>query len=255
MKSVLRRAWDQTRLRIVGALFTIVLVCVPIAVLVWGFDYIDELGVRIFMSAAAGVMLIFTVLSEPKSWRDRWESLWLAVVLYPLLIFAIAHEFDIKSLAMNAVVAFVAVPCCWVVWVSMGRDWLVRLATMLAVTAVMIHWGAGMIAAKAPLDVALLPLPTILLIGALWAPFARMALYFARRWKYRRLRGPGFQVVAMVAVFSPMFVIAITVPQLFELGPIWLSVSLALAGILLGAVISEPLRRFLLRLGNLSPDE
>ena len=252
---MLRQAWDQTRLRIVGALFTIVLVCAPVTVLVWGFDYIDELSLRIFMSAAAGVMLVLMVSSEPRSWRDRWESLWLSLILYPLLIFAIAHEFDITPLAMNAVIAFVAVPCCWVVWVSMGRDWLLRSAMMLAVIAAMIHWGAGMIAAEAPLDVALLPLPTILLIGALWAPFARMALYFARRWKYRRLRGPGLQAVAMVAVFSPMFVIAIAVPQAFELGSIWLAVSLALAGVLLSAVISEPLRRFLLRLGNLSPDE
>ena len=255
MKIMFRRAWDQTRLRIVGAFFTIVLVCVPLTVLVWGFDYIDELRVRIFMSAAAGAMLILMVLSEPKSWRERWESLSLSVVLYPLLIFAIAHEFDITSLMMNAVVAFVAIPCCWVVWVSMGRDWLLRLATMLAVIAAMFHWGVIMIATKVPLDVALLPLPALLLIGALWAPLARMALYFARRWKYRRLRGPGSQAVAMVAVFSPIFVIAIAVPQLFELGPIWLAVSLALAGILLGTVISEPLRRFLLRLGNLSPDE
>lgn len=238
------QAWNQIRLRIVGALFAIVLLCAPLAVLIWYFDYIDELRVRIFMSAAAGVMLIFMVWSEPRSWRDRWESLWFSpVVLYPLLIFAIAHEFDITPLAMNAVVVIVTLPGFGLVWALMGRDWLLRLTMAFVVIAIMIHWTAGMITTKAPLEVALLPLPTILLIGALWAPFARMALYFARRWKYQRLRGPGLQVVAMMAVFSPIFVIAIAIPQVLQLGQIWLAVSLALAGVLLSAVITEPLRR------------
>ena len=48
--------------------------------------------------------------------------------------------------------------------------------------------------------------------------------------------------------------VAIIVPPMLEFSDIWSAVSLTLIGVLLSAVVSEPLRRFLLEWANLSPD-
>ncbi len=57
----------------------------------------------------------------------------------------------------------------------------------------------------------------------------------------------------MAILFFPVFLVAIAVPDMLELGPTWSTVSLAILGVLLSAVISDPLRRFLLDVGELSP--
>ena len=48
--------------------------------------------------------------------------------------------------------------------------------------------------------------------------------------------------------------VAIVVPPMLEFSDIWSAVSLSLVGVLLSAVVSDPLRRFLLEWANLSPD-
>ena len=61
----------------------------------------------------------------------------------------------------------------------------------------------------------------------------------------------------MAILFLPVILTAVFIPGMLELSQIWSTVSLAIAGILLSAVVSEPVRRFLLEWGNLStePDE
>ena len=102
--------------------------------------------------------------------------------------------------------------------------------------------------------VLLLPLPTVLLFGVAWAPVARWTLGAARRRTHRRIGGPGFQTLAMSILFLPVALVAIVVPPMLEFSDIWSAVSLTLVGVLLSAVASDPLRRFLLEWANLSPD-
>ena len=56
-------------------------------------------------------------------------------------------------------------------------------------------------------------------------------------------------------LFIPTIVVAIFVPGMLGLPEIWTAVSLTLTGFILSTVVSEPLRRFLLRWGNLANDE
>ena len=62
------------------------------------------------------------------------------------------------------------------------------------------------------------------------------------------------RVLAMAILFFPVILVAMVVPGMLDLSSNWTAVSLTLVGVLLSAVISEPLRRFLLEWGALMPD-
>ena len=56
----------------------------------------------------------------------------------------------------------------------------------------------------------------------------------------------------MAILFFPVILVAVVVPFMLELSQMWSAVSLTIVGVLLSAVISDPLRRFLLEWGNLT---
>ena len=61
------------------------------------------------------------------------------------------------------------------------------------------------------------------------------------------------QALAMAFLFLPVIVVAVAVPGMLDLNTAWSAVSLTIVGVLLSAVVSEPLRRFLVRWGKLEP--
>ena len=58
----------------------------------------------------------------------------------------------------------------------------------------------------------------------------------------------------MATLFFPVILVAVVVPGMLELSPIWSAVSLTIVGVLLSAVVSDPLRRFLVEWGKLAPN-
>ena len=58
----------------------------------------------------------------------------------------------------------------------------------------------------------------------------------------------------MAVMFVPAIVLAVLVAVELELDDRWFNVVTVLVGILLGSVVSVPLRQFLLDLGNLQPN-
>ena len=67
----------------------------------------------------------------------------------------------------------------------------------------------------------------------------------------RRVGGHGMRALAMAILFFPVILVAMAVPGMLGLSSTWSAVSLTLVGVLLSAVISEPLRLFLLEWGKL----
>ena len=57
----------------------------------------------------------------------------------------------------------------------------------------------------------------------------------------------------MTMLFFPVTLVAVALPPDLGLSAMWSNVSLALIGIFLSGVISEPLRRFLIEWGKLAP--
>ena len=171
-----------------------------------------------------------------------------------VVLLGAAYKFDWHRVALNTGLLLAVIPYAWVVWKLMGRKWLLLAGLMLALAVMMIFWTAALIRYEDSLDLLLLPLPVVLLGGIVWTPVARWILEIAGRWKYRRVGGPGMQALAMASLFLPAILVAVYMPLALGLGSAWLAVSLTLVGVLLSAVIAEPLRRFLLEWGNLMPD-
>ena len=69
------------------------------------------------------------------------------------------------------------------------------------------------------------------------------------------MAGPGTQTLAMVSLFLPVILVAIFVPGMLDLSQIWSAASLTIVGVLLSAVVAQPLHRFLLEWAKLKPDD
>ena len=103
-------------------------------------------------------------------------------------------------------------------------------------------------------DFLLLPLPTVLLPGVVWALLLYGIQHAAKRLRKKRIWGPLAESLLMVLMFVPVIVLAVLVTAEFKLDDRWSSVLTILLGILFGSVVSVPLSQFLLDLGNLPPD-
>ena len=98
------------------------------------------------------------------------------------------------------------------------------------------------------------PLPAVLLPGAVWALFLYGVQLTAKHLRKKRIWGPLTESLLMAVMFVPVIVLAVLVAAELELDDRWFSVVTILVGILLGSVVSVPLRQFLLDLGNLPPN-
>ena len=138
----------------------------------------------------------------------------------------------------------------------MGPRWLLlSRAQLLGFAVMLVYWVKAMANSDAPLELLLLPAPVFLLAGIAWAPVARFTLNWAQRRKNRPMAGPGTQTLAMISLFLPTILVAVSVPDMLELSGIWSAVSLTIVGVLLSAVVAQPLHRFLLEWAKLKPDE
>ena len=252
--SLLEKGYKHTQPRLTGIFLVSIVFCVPIYFLTWYLDLTDDLSARILISALVATMPVAELLSEPRSWKSRAELIWFALFIVPVSMLVTGHKFNLSVLATNAAMAVAVLPWCWLVWRLMGRSWLLVTGLGLALVVMMTYWIVALRETGGPPEILLLPLPTVLLGGIFWAPAARLTFHFARRWKDRPMGGPGMQALAMVILFFPVILVAVVVPGMLELNPIWSAVSLTIVGVLLSAVISEPLRRFLLVWGKLSPN-
>ena len=252
--TVLRRAYKKIRPRITSVLLVGVVYCVPVYLLTWYFGLIDDLSARISISLLVAIMPAAEFLSEPRPWKSRGELLWFALFIVPVSLFATGNKFNLSVLSSNTAMVVAVLPWCWLVWRLMGRSLLLSTGLILALAVMMIYWVAALSEVGGSLEILILPLPTVLFGGVFWAPVARWILDIAKKRKDCSLSGPGTQALAMAILFFPVILVAVVVPWMLELRPIWSAVSLTIVGVLLSAVVSDPLRRFLLEWGNLTPN-
>ena len=249
-----RDAYKKFRPRLPGFFLIGVIHCVPIYAFTWYFSLIDDLSARISISLLVAMLPVAELLSEPRPWKSRGEQFWLAVFFGLALLLVASHEFKWHGLAGNAAISLLILPYGWLVWKLMRHDWLLLTALMLALAMMMIYWTAALAGDDSWFVLLLLPLPVVIIGGIIWAPVARQILDTAGRRKDCPLSGPGMQALAMAILFLPVIVVAVAVPGMLDLSPAWSAVSLTIVGVLLSALVSEPLRRFLLEWGKLSPN-
>ncbi len=249
-----KKAYKEIRPRLAGTFLAIVVYCVPVNALTWYLGLVDDLSARISISVLVAMMPALEVLSLPRPLKSRRELLWFALFIVPVILLATGQKFNWGGLTANTAMVLVVLPWGWLVWQLMRRDWLLLTGLILALAVMMIYWIAALIQTQSPLELLLFPLLTVTLVGLIWTPFARGILDIAQRRKVHRISGPGTQALTMATLFLPVILVAVAVPGMLELSQIWSAVSLTIVGVLLSAVVSDPLRRFLLEWGNLSRD-
>ena len=241
----------------VTACFTVV------TVLIWYFALFDGPRVRTIMSIGIFWTLVYFE-PPPRTWSPSGVFLWLLVAIVLVMLFGIGDKFNWTAVSMNSAALLITLLYGRLVWEVISRQLVRRnekeLARMvlagllLALVASMLFWTAALVKHEESLNLLLLPLFSILFCGIFWAPVACWVLCIADQWKERRVGGPGIRALAMAILFFPVIVVAVIVPDGVGLSSNWSAVSLTFLGVLLSAVISEPLRVFLLEWGKLMPN-
>ena len=250
---LLRTTYRAIRQRFWILTVTILGICAPAYAMVWWLSLYDNFAVRISVTILVSTLPILPFLSPPVPFRFWSYPTWFALgsILALILLFGVRHE--LPHVSINATIVFLALPSILAVWLWTRGNWFLITGLSFALSLMMIYWIAALVQHSGPFEILLLPVLVVTPAGAIWALVASSVLDLARRRKYCRIAGPGLQAMAMVTLSFPTVLIAAVIPADLGLSEIWSTVSLALAGILLSAVISEPLRCLLLELGDLRP--
>ena len=100
-----------------------------------------------------------------------------------------------------------------------------------------------------------LPLPVIAYGCVAWVLATRLSLDRARRLESHAISGPGMQALTMFLLVVPLVSLTMLAVNALQVDAVWIAVSGVVVGILFGSAVSEPLRRFMLDLANLSGRE
>ena len=231
---------------------TILGICIPVYAMAWYIDLHNNLAANIAITGIVTAMPIIHLFSPSERLS---HAVWLSIISWLTLVLLVGEEYDWRFLSFSVILVLLALLYGWFFWQIARYEWLLYVGIMLALLATMIYWIAALEINEEGFDLLLLPLPVILAGGVPWAPVASWTMKSARRRKNRRIAGPGMQALAMTMLFFPITLVAITIPTGLGLSTMWSNVSLALIGIFLSGVISEPVRRFFVEWGKLAPDE
>lgn len=247
LRAIRQRFWVLT--------VTILGICVPVYAMAWLLDVFNNIASNITVSVAVTILPLIQLVSPPepltKSSYIGWFS---AFVLVALALFFGANN-DIRFLTFGAIFVIVALPWSWIFWQIVRQELILVPGFALALTAILVYWAGALVKDELTLDLLLLPLPLILVAAVVWAPIGSHALKIARRYKNVRIRGPATQALAMSILFMPAFLVSFTIPDVLELNDPWSAACVTIVGVILGAVISEPLKNLFLDWGKLAPDK
>ncbi len=241
-----RERWSVLTVTIVG-------ICIPVYAMAWYLDINGNFAANIAVTGIVTAIPIIHLFSPSERLTFNSTVVWFSIVSWLTLVLFVGDAYDWRFLSFSSTLALLAFPYGWVFWQIARYEWLLYVGLTLALLGAMTYWGAALIINSEGFEFLLVPLPIILSIGVPWAYLASRILKSARKRKNRRISGPGLQVLAMTMLFFPVAIIAMSFPTGLGLSGMWSNVSLALIGILLSAVISEPLRRMLIEWANLAP--
>ena len=257
MDITIRKFFAEVGSRLPDTLAVMIAYWLPVFAFVWYSGLVDDIYARLWISGLVTVMPVAAIFSRPKHglriWRWAGEDLVITLFLWLATLLAAVNRFGIVGLEFQLSLIIVMLPWCWFTWLLLRRNWWLLTGLVSAFAVFMIYWVAALVEFGAPWELVLLPLVMVTFGGLAWAPLAALVLNTAQRRKCRRVSGPATQAAAMITLFLPVILVAVTIPGMLQLGETWSAVSLTIVGVLLSAVVSEPLRRFLVEWGDLQP--
>ena len=232
---------------------TILGICAPVYAIAWCFDGFDNLVNRVAITVLVTIWP-FAKLTLPHE-RLKILSLEVGISVISLMVLAlvVGDRYDWRFISFSTILILAALPWCLVVGETIRRETMIIAGFAPASIAIMVYWFFGLAGNDEGYDLILAPLPVVFLGGAIWAPVTLLILKLARWLKDGKISGPGMQAIAMTMLFFPVTLVAVALPTDFGLSATWSNVSLALIGIFLSGVISEPLRRLFIEWGKLAP--
>ena len=251
---LMKTTCHHLRQRLAVLSVTVVFICAPVYAMAWYLDVVGNIASSITITILVTALPVIQLMSQPQRLTKRSLPVWFsAFSLIAIALFA-GDIYDWRFVSFSVFLVLLALPYGFVFWLILRHEWILSFGFALALAATTTYWIAGLTMHEEGYDLLLLPLLVILAGSVLWAPVASWTLKCARRLKDRRISGPGMQALAMTMLFFPVALVAIALPKDLGLSETWSNVSLALIGIFLSGVISEPLRCFLLEWGNLDPE-
>ncbi len=234
---------------------TILGICVPVYAMAWWLNIHDNLAANIAVTILVSMMPVAELASPSESLTTRGSIVWLSGFVLVAFAFFFGEEAGIRFLTFGAIFLVVALPWIWIFWQIVRHELILIPGFALALIAISIYWAGALVKDNLTFDLLLLPLPLVFVAAVLWAPTASYALKIARRNKNVRIRGPATQASAMGILFMPAFLVSFTIPDVLELSDPWSAACVTIVGVVLGAVVSEPLKNLFLEWGELARDK
>ena len=234
---------------------TILGICVPVYAMAWFFDLSNNLISTIAITVLVTLLPFMKLLLPRERWTSGSFEVWYACFYLITLALVVGNRYDLQLISFSAISVGMAIPGSLVVGIVVRQEMILLAGFLPALIAMMVYWVAGLAVNNGNFDLILLPLPVVFIGGAIWAPVALLISRFARLHKDGKVSGPAMQVVTMTTLFFPIALVAIVLPADLGLSSTWSNVSLALIGIFVSGVVSEPLRRLFIEWGKLAPQK
>ena len=228
---------------------------VAITALIWYFDLFDDVTHKVTLNLLYSVLPVLLLLRSPEEEPANRTFAWMIYALVSMLVGGILLEFaaerEWQSLGINVTVILVSLPFFLICWVIIRKKPLLWVAAVPLVTLAVIYLNFGVFSHGDRLTYALVPVPAVLVVSALWLALSRILLCFTEQWRVRRTRGPLMESITMFFLFAPVNVLGIFLARLFTSNETWPTVVGVLLSVIFGSVVSVPIREFLLDLGKL----
>ena len=230
-----------------------------ITAIAWYFDPIGDLPAKIILSLLTAGMSFLSLLDGLRKDDGPRESR-LVVVGYSILsivavLIVIGYRNDVPGLVINGA-SLVAASHALVLYWGLAKDerllqlWFFPIVIIATLYIIPLNSPADII-----LNFLFVPLPVVSYACVGWAFATRWSLRRARKMHDCALWGPGLQSLTMFLLASPLVVLTMLAVNALQGDDVWVAVSGVLVGILFGSAVSQPFRKFLLDLGNLSTNQ
>lgn len=248
---------EDMRGRLTSVDFALSLISLIILILlIWCVRLIDDLWSQLAITILYSWIPLALLLSPPPKPSEARVTRWGLVGFFVFLVFALMIAYsdmrDDSYLGLNATLIMVSLPflagCFWLSW----NKPLLLVPSLPSGLLSIIYFNTTLLPSDLRLKYVLITLPVVVMCIALWSIVGWFFLDAMERLDGKRIWGPGMKSFTMVFLFAPIIVLAIWVPQQISGGDSWSTVLGTFLSVILGGVISEPVRHFLGDLNDVS---
>ena len=258
----IRSRWDELtsegfRRKLTDANLALSLIgLIILLVLTWYIRLTDDLWSQLALTILYSLIPLALVSSptpDPsEARRTRWGLIGFIVFLLFALLIAFSAMRDNLYLGLNVTLIVVSLPFlagCF--WLASNRP-LLLVPSLPSGILSMIYFNTTLFPPELRVKYLLVSLPVVVMCIALWTVVGWFFLDTTDRLDGRPIWAPALKSFTMIFLFAPIIVLAIWVPQQLSGNDSWSTVLGTFLSVILGGVISMPVRHFLEDLNDVS---